>query len=381
LALAKHRGARTGCGDFVAMRIPAEQIERIKGLGYTEAEAHFLYIVAVHSGYFTLRQFCIFTHAARGKRSFLFARKLLQSEHASIRDYPGVGPICHLFSRTVYGQMEKDNLRNRRRHSFEFIRTRLLLLDFILANQELAYFETEQDKVRFFCETMGMSKDCLPAKAYEGRQGSQPTVRYFVDKFPLFLAPPVSGAPPVVTFSYVDSGFQTPSGFLTHLAAYHELFRQLATFRFLYIAAKDAYFQMAEESFRSLVKRPLESDAPTEILRYFHIRKKWENHEYVVPVTEDFEFLTDARRRFRGHRLDSLYHAWRCGEFSEQELRVEFLRLWPERTVSFDTYLVRTHRLPLDFERESGERCVKDNDHHPVHRSVHPVGEWKLLGK
>jgi hypothetical protein len=32
------------------MKMPAGQIERIKGLGYTEAEAHFLYIVAIHSG-------------------------------------------------------------------------------------------------------------------------------------------------------------------------------------------------------------------------------------------------------------------------------------------------------------------------------------------
>src|SRR5690348_15999136 len=189
------------------MKMPAEQIERIKGLGYTESEAQFLYIVAVHSGYFTLRQFCTFTHSARGKRSFLFARKLLQSEHALMCDYPGVGPVFHLFSRTVYGQMEKDNLCNRRRQSFQFIRTRLVLLDFILANQNLASFETEQDKVSFFCETMGISKNCLPAKVYEGLQGSPPTVRHFVDKFPLFLAPPVSGAPPVVTFSYVDSGF------------------------------------------------------------------------------------------------------------------------------------------------------------------------------
>lgn len=363
------------------MKMPAEQIERIKGLGYTESEAHFLYIVAVHSGYFTLRQFCTFTSAARGKRSFLFARKLLQSEHASMRDYPGVGPVFHLFSRTVYGQMEKDNLRNRRRHSFKFVRTRLVLLDFILANQILAYFETEQDKVRFFCETIGMSKDCLPAKVYEGRPGSQPTVRYFVDKFPLFLAAPVSGAPPVVTFSYVDSGFQTPSGFLTHLAAYQTVFRQLATFRFLYIAAKDAYFRMAEQGFRSLVKRPLESDTSAEISRYFQIRKKWDNHEYVVPVTEDLEFLNIARQRFRGDCFDSLYHGWRSGELSEQDLRTEFLQLRPGQTAFFDTYLVRSRRLALDFERKSGERCVKDKDHHPVHRSVHPVGEWKLLGK
>ncbi len=293
----------------------------------------------------------------------------------------GVGPVFHLFSRTVYGQMEKDNLRNRRRHSFEFIRTRLLLLDFILANQFLAYFETEQDKVSFFCETMGASKACLPAKVYEGRPGSQPTVRYFVDKFPLFLTPPLSGAPPVVTFSYVDSGLETPSSFVSHVAAYHGLFRQLDSFRFLYIAAKEAYFQKAEERFRSLVKRPLESDVSSEVLRYFQIRKKWDNHEYVVPVTEDLEFLNVARQRFHGNQFESLYHAWRSGELSKQELRVEFLRLRPARTVFFDKYLVRSHQSPFDFEGKSSERCVKDTDHHPVHRSVHPVGERKLLGK
>ena len=155
----------------------------------------------------------------------------------------------------------------------------------------------------------------------------------------------------------------------------------MATFRFLYIAAKDAYFQMAEQRFRSLVNRPLESDTSAEILRYFHIRKKWENREYVVPVTVDFEFLTDARQRFHGHWFDSLYHAWRSGELSEQDLRTEFLQLRPGQNVFFDTYLVRSHRFPLDLERKSGERCVKDTDHHPVHRSVHPMNERKLLGK
>lgn len=33
--------------------------------GYTEAEARFLYIVATHSGYFTLRQYLGFTGASR----------------------------------------------------------------------------------------------------------------------------------------------------------------------------------------------------------------------------------------------------------------------------------------------------------------------------
>ena len=73
------------------MKMPADQIERIKELGYTESEARFLYIVAVHSGYFTLRQFLAFTQARRGKRSSVFAQKLLKRGHAALRDYMGTG--------------------------------------------------------------------------------------------------------------------------------------------------------------------------------------------------------------------------------------------------------------------------------------------------
>jgi len=39
------------------------------------------------------------------------------------------------------------------------------------------------------------------------------------------------------------------------------------------------------------VKEPLEIDVTSEILRYFSVRRKWELHEYVVPITEDLEFL------------------------------------------------------------------------------------------
>ncbi len=182
------------------MNIPRNHVESLMEFGYTEPEAQFLYIVATHSGYFTLRQYLNFTGARRGKRSSLLARKLLNNGHASVRDYMGYGSIYHLFSRTLYGRIEKGNLRNRRAHSFEFIRTRLVLLDFILANRDADYLETEQDKVNFFCEKLGVSKEFLPAKVYEGGPGSRPTIRYFVDKFPLFLAPPLPGTPPVVTF-------------------------------------------------------------------------------------------------------------------------------------------------------------------------------------
>jgi len=362
------------------MDFPAGHIERIKDLGYTDSEARFLYIVAVFSGYFTLGHFRAFTGSVYGKRPTSFAQKLLKQGHATVRDYMRRGSIYHLFSRTVYGQIEKDNLRNRKKHSFDFMRTRLILLDFILANQELAYFETEQDKVIFFSGQLGVSKDFLPAKVYEGSSPAQPTIRYFVDKFPLFLASPVSGAPPVVTLSYVDSGFETPSHFVSHLAAYRGLFQQLKSFRFLYIAAKQAYFHKAEEVFRSMVKRPLESDVSSEILRYFQIRKKWDNHEYVIPVTPDLEFLNEARRRFHGEKFETLYGTWRFGELADRELRAEFSQLRPDRAIFFDTFLVNPHGSPLAVASGNGDGCMKDTDHLGRHGSRHPEGDAKLLG-
>lgn len=354
------------------MNFPPQHIERIKELGYTESEARFLYIVAVHSGYFTLGQFRSFTNTSYGKHHTRFSQKVLKQGHATVRDYMRRGSIFHLFSRTVYGLIDQANLRNRRKHSFDFMRARLLLLDFILANQHFNYFETEQDKVRFFCEELGVTKDSLPAKVYGGGLDSKPALRYFVDKFPLFLAPPFFGAPPVVTLTYVDSGFETPSNFVAHLTAYQGLFRQLKSFRFLYIAAKDAYFRNAEERFRSLVKRPLEPDVSSEILRYFQVRTKWERHEYAVPVTEELEFLNGARRRFHGDRFESLFKAWSMEQITERELRLEFPQLSSDRSIFFETFLVREHNSPVSEVIRHGDGCVKGKRNPSCYRLRHP---------
>lgn len=48
------------------MTIRPEHLAAIENLGYTEAEAEFLYLVATHSGYFTRRQFLTFTRYSKG---------------------------------------------------------------------------------------------------------------------------------------------------------------------------------------------------------------------------------------------------------------------------------------------------------------------------
>lgn len=330
------------------MNWPEDQVEIIGALGYTETEARFLYLVATHSGYFTMQHFLTFSGVHSGRRCTSFAQKLLRRGHASMRDYMGTGSVFHLFSRNLYGRIEKENISNRRRHSFEYIRTRLVLLNFVLENLHCEFLETEEEKVRLFCETLGVPKDLLPAKVYGNGPGSRPTVRYFVDKFPLFLAPQIALALPVATFSYVDSGSASIASFGVHLSGYQGLFRRLSAFRFVYIAPRMAAFARAEKRFHSFVKEPVETDVSNDILRYFSVRQKWERHEYVVPVTDDLEFLSEARRRFHGQCFETLYHAWVAGSVNESALRTEFVKLAAERKVSFDTYLVRNARSPVD---------------------------------
>ena len=78
------------------MNFPADHIERIKELGYTESEARFLYIVAVHSGYFTLGQFRAFTRHCLRKATHIFRT---ESPQARSRHNPRLhAPGLHLSS-------------------------------------------------------------------------------------------------------------------------------------------------------------------------------------------------------------------------------------------------------------------------------------------
>ena len=170
--------------------------------GYTEDEARFLYLVAAHSGYFTCQQFLRFIDGKPGKRSLNFVRKLVEQSHASAHAYLRNGKVYHLFARNLYEAIGKDNVRFRRKHSTEYIRTRLAALDFILGRLDYAFLESESQKVRLFTEEIGIDKKYLPAKRYAGAVRERHTDRYFVDKFPMSL-PPNSSFPPVVSFSFV----------------------------------------------------------------------------------------------------------------------------------------------------------------------------------
>jgi hypothetical protein len=318
------------------MNIAPAHIEALEAFGYTEQEARFLYIVATHSGYFLARQFLAFTGAHWGKRTTVFWTKLHILRHARIERFPKSGVVYHLFSRRLYRQMERENLRNRRAHELEFIKRRLAILDFVLSNQGYEYLETEPEKVRFFRDTLGLETHHLPLRIYLGKPLTRPTMRYFVDKFPMFAATGVSSAP-VVTFTYIHEGLSTMDDFKHHLKEYLPLFRQLSEFGFLYASRTDACFAKATEIFNSFVKIPLEEDIAEQLLRYFRVQRAWDEKQYGALTDVDMLFRAQARSRFYGGRFDGFFRRWKKGRITDEAIRREFGDNAKKRLVSFGT--------------------------------------------
>jgi hypothetical protein len=154
LACGACSASRNSPRGFRPVNIPRMYSIALGSFGYTEDEARFLCLMATHSGYFTCQQFVRFIHSKPGKRSLTFVRKLLEKDHASARPCLRNGQVYHLFSRNLYEAIGKDNVRFRRKHSLEYIRSRLAALDFILGKLDYTFFETEQEKVRYFTEQL-----------------------------------------------------------------------------------------------------------------------------------------------------------------------------------------------------------------------------------
>src|SRR5258708_2566866 len=150
------------------MSMKEDKLARLLDFGYTEVEARFLYLVATHSGYFTVRQFLDFAKAKSGKRNARLVEKLFSLGHASAQRYTRRSLVYHLCSRQLYSAIGKDYLRNRREHELANIKTRLLALDFILSHPEDEYFETAEAKRRYFVERFQVNESLFSPTAERG---------------------------------------------------------------------------------------------------------------------------------------------------------------------------------------------------------------------
>lgn len=241
--------------------------------------------------------------------------------------------VYHLDSGSLYRAIDKECLRHRREHELDYIKTRLLALDFILAHPEYDYFETAQDKRRYLTEGLQLDATVLVA------QGTERDPLAFSNGFPMCLASPSPGLPPVVTFTYVDPGDKNVDACVAHLGAYRPLFRQLSRFQFVYISTAAGRLEEAGLIFSLLV----EGKGASDLLRYFDLQTKWDREQYSRLTEPDMLFLYAARRRYVGDFFASLYRLWRRNQFPEDMPHSEIAGQELERRTHFQAVTVPGH--------------------------------------
>ena len=220
-----------------------DPITALRSLGYTEREAAFLYLVAVHSGYFLRRQFDYFTDRNKGALVVRFLEKARRAGHIEVLDYRQGWQVYHLFSRSVYRLLGNADSQLRRRKGDAQVRARLMALDYVLENEGDRFLESEEERLGFFADVRG-----IPPELFTGEDDS---LYPLLAAFPVSLMDRTQPARSPVRFAFIDEGMATVEKFLRFLAVADPLLRAVGSFELVYIAVSDLNFADARDAFWS----------------------------------------------------------------------------------------------------------------------------------
>ncbi len=219
-----------------------DPVVALESLGYTEREASFLYLVAVHSGYFLRRQFNFFIDRQKGYLAHRFLEKARMAGHIEVIDYGQGRYVYHLFAKPIYRLLGSPDSQNRRRKGDGQIRARLMALDYVLENSDEHYLETEEAKLDFFTQVRGVNPDLFT----DGYGRLHP----FVSSFPVSIVDHSHPAISIVRFPFMDEGLLSTKKFSRFLSEMLPLLCTLGNFEVIYTGICELNFVAAEEAFR-----------------------------------------------------------------------------------------------------------------------------------
>lgn len=223
----------------------------LESLGYTTREASFLYLVAVHSGYFLRRQFDYFIDRQKGAISQNLLEKARLAGHIAVLDYRQGRHVYHLFFRPFYRLLGNPDSQNRRRKGDASIRARLIALDYVLENSNEHHFESDEEKICYFSEARSMSGDIFldsRNRLFPLLQSVQISV---ADRTQLAISP--------VRFAFIDEGLLTTTKFARFLRAAQPLLTSLRNSEVIYVATLRCNFTAAQHVFEHCFPLPASS--------------------------------------------------------------------------------------------------------------------------
>ncbi|MGI9072758.1 MAG: hypothetical protein ACR2JB_15935 [Bryobacteraceae bacterium] len=293
----------------------SERLAALQRFGYTKREAAFLCLAALHGGYFLRRQYGQCIGRQDGGSANQLVEKTLALGHAQVSTFKANTHIYHLAARPFYAALGQEDNRNRRLRQAQTIKAKLMALDFVLAHPAAQYLATEQEKLQYFENTLGIPPEALPTKKYTSR--GLVTERYFVEKYPIFVSPsPEPAVSPVVSFCFVDPGLASVSAFETFLADYDPLFSALRSVEVVYLATNEILTAQAAMIFARMSggpAGPILGLTKERMLAYFEARLLYENRQWASFDRSKLIILRDGRDEFSGSQIESLYALWRSG--------------------------------------------------------------------
>jgi hypothetical protein len=213
-----------------------DSIDSLSCLGYSEREATFLYMVALHSGYFLRRQFnrVVKRHLGSAAAGFLAKAK----RAGRVREIQcGAGRLLYqLHAKQLYRIVGLRNSQNRRAKSSLEIRRRLIMLDYILSHLgKEEFLDSEAAREKFFAQ-FGVKTDGLVS------------ARTFAELLPVSVRRADGNL--TVRFPFIDEGQRSTAKFERFLTTHDKLFCSLPSFEVVYVAITPEHFQRTRQLFR-----------------------------------------------------------------------------------------------------------------------------------
>lgn len=326
------------------MTIDYDPISSLEAIGYLEREASFLYLVAIHSGYFLRRQYSQFVQCDRGAMPTRFLEKASRLHHLRVIECGQGRHIYHLASKPVYEAVGRPDSQNRRIKGDNYIKARLMVLDFVLAHLSANILEDEAGKVDFFTTQFGVRSELLP-RSYAGR------LMYFPDGFPILVSK--TGIP---SFVFFDEGQVTATRFERYLKQYQPLFAALGEFELVYVADTESNSARAKAAFGRFLPAdrmrgvtPMTPLGVDHFIRFLAVKQQSEVGGRGV-LSSDLQTLREGENLYTSLEHQALYAAWKLGSTSEEKIRQRFLQTSMRATFST---VVLPHSYPTSITQHN----------------------------
>jgi hypothetical protein len=279
-----------------------DRVSAVLEFGFTQRQARFVVLVMRHAGVCLLRQYSAFAGIVHGQKTRAFFRKLVSRGDASAHGCRhNRGRLYHVHHYALYRAIDEPNSPYRRPVSAGRVAERLMLLDAVLANPELDWLATTDEKVAYFTHApRSVPAEKLP-RLTASAEAAQ-TDNAFPDKLPIGI-----GADGRAVFVYLllPTARHDFRAFLRRHAALFETLPSWAL-RLVFPRALEHAYAGLQTVIRDELESPLHPHTVEELKWYFEQLRAMPNPRF-RPTDERFLRAADA---FERPRFYPLYRRW-----------------------------------------------------------------------